>query len=134
MHHAVEKFEPDVVVIDPMTNLLSVGTQTDVRAMLTRVIDFLKMRAHGAVHQPDLGDADARAHRDDDLVADGHLDPGRRREEAERQRQRWLYVLKSRGMAHSDEVREFRITERRRRHPGAAAPANAGRRARSEMR
>ena len=44
MHRAVEQFQPDVVVIDPMTNLLAVGTQVDVRAMLTRLIDFLKMR------------------------------------------------------------------------------------------
>ena len=54
MHRAVEQFRPDVVVIDPMTNLLTVGTQMDVRAMLTRMIDFLKMREHHrAVHEPD---------------------------------------------------------------------------------
>ena len=44
MHRAVEELRPDVVVIDPMTNLLAVGTQIDVRAMLTRMIDFLKMQ------------------------------------------------------------------------------------------
>ena len=44
LHRAVIEFRPDVVVIDPMTNLLAVGTQVDVRAMLTRMIDFLKMR------------------------------------------------------------------------------------------
>src|SRR6187455_1492268 len=44
MHHAVEVFEPDVVVMDPITNLLAVGTSIDVRSMLTRVIDFLKSR------------------------------------------------------------------------------------------
>ena len=33
-------------------------------------------------------------------------------EEVERRRHRWLYVLKSRGMAHSDEMREFRFTDR----------------------
>ena len=40
----MERFRPDVVVVDPMTNLLTVGTPTDVRAMLTRIIDFLKTR------------------------------------------------------------------------------------------
>ncbi|HUR19773.1 MAG TPA: circadian clock protein KaiC, partial [Vicinamibacterales bacterium] len=49
VHRAVDRFKPDVVVIDPMTNLLSVGTQLDVRAMLTRLIDFLKMRNITAV-------------------------------------------------------------------------------------
>ena len=38
----VADFKPDVVVIDPVTNLMTVGTQADVRAMLTRLIDYLK--------------------------------------------------------------------------------------------
>ncbi len=44
MHRTVERWRPSVVVVDPMTNLLTVGTQIDVRAMLTRMIDFLKMQ------------------------------------------------------------------------------------------
>jgi circadian clock protein KaiC len=43
VHRAVDRFQPDVVIIDPM-NLLAVGTALDVRAMLTRLIDFLKAR------------------------------------------------------------------------------------------
>ena len=69
-------FGPDVVVIDPMTNLLMVGTQTDVRAMLTRIIDFLKMRNVTALFTSlTPGGAEIDDDRDDDLVADGHVDP-----------------------------------------------------------
>ena len=39
----IRKEQPDAVIIDPMTNLLSVGTQVDVRAMLVRLIDLLKV-------------------------------------------------------------------------------------------
>ena len=49
MHRAVEELQPDVVIVDPMTNLLVTGTQVDVRAMLTRMIDFLKTRQITAV-------------------------------------------------------------------------------------
>ncbi len=74
MHRAVKEFAPSVVVVDPMTNLLSVGTQIDVRAMLTRHHRLPQDAArHRALHQPDLGRERPRDHRDDDLVADGHL-------------------------------------------------------------
>ena len=111
VHRLVEQFKPDVVVIDPMTSLLTVGGQLDVRAMMTRLIDFLKMDGatvlftsltHGG---EDLETTDALVSSLMDiwilLTA----------EEVERRRRRWLYVLKARGMAHSDEVREFRLTD-----------------------
>src|SRR5688500_17386437 len=49
VHRAVERFRPDIVIVDPITNLLTVGTPTDVRAMLTRIIDFLKTRGTTAM-------------------------------------------------------------------------------------
>ena len=80
MHHAVEVFDPDVVVLDPITNLMAVGTQSDVRAMLTRVIDYFKTRGVTAVFTSlTSSDAEPRGDRVDDLLADGHLDPGGRR-------------------------------------------------------
>ena len=42
MHQAVADFKPTVAVIDPVTNLMTVGTYADVQAMLTRMIDHLK--------------------------------------------------------------------------------------------
>jgi circadian clock protein KaiC len=109
MHQAVEMFDPGVVVMDPITNLLAVGTQTDVRAMLTRVIDFLKTRGVTALFTSlatsaqNLEQTEAMISSLMDtwvLVAIN---------EENRKRNRWLYVLKSRGMPHSTDVREFRI-------------------------
>jgi circadian clock protein KaiC len=112
MHHAVEVFEPDVVVMDPITNLLAVGTQVDVRAMLTRVIDFLKTRGITAMFTSLTASEKALEHTEalisslmDTWILVAVQPQGRRRI-------RQLYVLKSRGMAHSDEVRDFRFTSR----------------------
>ena len=112
MHRSVEESRPDVVVIDPMSNLLTIGTQTDVRAMLTRMIDFLKMRKITAVFigltsgGSDLETTETMISSLMDTWVLASL------EESERRRRRWIYVLKARGMAHSDEMREFRITNR----------------------
>ena len=110
MHHAVEVFDPDVVVMDPITNLLAVGTTVDVRSMLTRVIDFLKMRGTTAMFTS-LTSSEQSLEQTETLIS-SLMDTwilvaaqlqGRRRV-------RQIYVLKSRGMPHSDEVRNFNFS------------------------
>jgi len=110
MHRLVEQFKPDVVIVDPMTSLLTVGNQLDVRAMITRLIDFLKLNGATVLFT-------SLTHGGDDLETTDALVSSLMdtwilltAEAVERRRQRWLYVLKSRGMSHSDEVREFRLT------------------------
>jgi circadian clock protein KaiC len=109
MHHAVEMFDPDVVVMDPITNLLAVGTQTDVRAMLTRVIDFLKTRGVTALFTSLA--TSAQSLEATEAMISSLMDTWIlvAINEEERKRNRWLYVLKSRGMPHSNEVRRFEI-------------------------
>jgi circadian clock protein KaiC len=110
MHQAVEVFEPDVVVMDPMTNLLAVGTQIDVRAMLTRVIDYLKTRSITGLFTS-LTTPDHSLEHTETLISslmDTWILVGTQLEGRHRVRQ--IYVLKSRGMPHSDEVRNFRFT------------------------
>jgi circadian clock protein KaiC len=111
MYRAAEEWQPDVVVVDPMTNLLSVGTQTDVRTMLTRMIDFLKLRGITAMfisltpggHDPHTSEALISSLMDTWILMRADVTDGRRR--------RWIDVLKSRGMPHSDVVREFLFTD-----------------------
>jgi circadian clock protein KaiC len=111
MHRAVQTFSPSIVVVDPITNLLSVGTQIDVEAMLTRMIDFLKVRGMTAVftsltsgktelHQTDAGVSS--------LMDSWVLLTARERDN---ERVRKVCILKSRGMAHSNQIREFAFTE-----------------------
>jgi circadian clock protein KaiC len=110
MYRAVQEFKPLVTVTDPVTNLLTVGTQADVRSMLTRVIDYLKRESITGVFtslspgKMELQETDAGISSLMDtwivLVIN----------EENRKRRRWLTVLKSRGMAHSDSVGEYMLT------------------------
>jgi circadian clock protein KaiC len=112
MHHAVEIFDPDIVVMDPITNLMSVGTQTDVRAMLTRVIDYLKTRGVTALFTS-LASSASNLEANEAIIS-SLMDTWVlvAINEEQRKRNRWLYVLKSRGMPHSNDVRAFDIGDR----------------------
>ena len=110
-HREIEEFEPDVVIVDPMTNLVAVGTHVDVRAMLTRLIDFLKTRNCTALFTS-LSRVGAGFEATDSMIS-SLMDTWivLTAEESERRRNRWLYVVKSRGMPHSNQTREFRLTD-----------------------
>jgi circadian clock protein KaiC len=112
MHQAVEIFDPDIVVVDPITNLMSVGTQSDVRAMLTRIIDYLKTRGVTAMFTSLATTASSLEATE--AIISSLMDTWvlAAINEEDRKRNRWLYVLKSRGMAHSNDVRAFEIGDR----------------------
>jgi circadian clock protein KaiC len=107
MHHAVETFDPDVVAVDPITNLMAVGSDTDVRSMLTRLIDFLKTRGATALFTSLVNSSEV-AEATETLIS-SLMDTWMlvSTETTDDQRDRKLSILKSRGMAHSDEVRRF---------------------------
>jgi circadian clock protein KaiC len=111
MQRAVHDFKPLVTVTDPVTNLLTVGTQNDVRSMLTRVIDYLKLQAITGVFtslspgRMELEETDAGI----SSLMDTWI--MLRINEEQCKRRRWLAVLKSRGMAHSNSVREYELTD-----------------------
>jgi circadian clock protein KaiC len=111
MQRAVRNFKPLVTVADPVTNLLTVGTQSDVRSMLTRVIDYLKLQAITGLFTSlspglmELAESDAGISSLMDTWIVLNID------EERRNRRRWLTVLKSRGMAHSNSVREYALTD-----------------------
>jgi len=111
IHKLVEEHRPSIVVMDPITNLVTIGDLQSVKAMLTRIIDFLKMEAvtamftnltfEGAQEQTAIGISSLM---DTWMVV--------RDVQRERDRQRVLYVLKSRGMAHSSKTVEFTLSNR----------------------
>jgi circadian clock protein KaiC len=112
MHRIIEEKKPRVVVVDPISNLISVGTTIEVRAMLARLIDFLKVRRITAMftslisdeHFPEGSDIGISSFMDTWVVL--------RNIEVNGERTRALSVLKARGMAHSNQVREFVLTNR----------------------
>ena len=110
MHKAVTGFLPSVVVVDPITNLLMVSTLNEVRSMLTRLIDFLKTKEITAIFTSltaasgplEASEADVSSLMDTWLLLKAIEVGG--------ERNRALYVLKSRGMEHSNQIREFLLT------------------------
>jgi circadian clock protein KaiC len=112
MHNAVEEFAPDVVVMDPITNLMAVGTTVDVRAMLTRVIDFLKTRGITALFTSLTSNTQTYEQTESMIssLMDAWLLVHVVQENGRRHRE--LMVLKARGVSHSDEIRRFQFTGR----------------------
>jgi circadian clock protein KaiC len=111
MQGLVDDFDPAVVVLDPISDLIGVGTGHDVSAMLTRQVDFLKGRGVTAMFTslgPE-GETESTNHVVASLIDTWLLV---RTVEGNGEHNRMLSVLKSRGMAHSNQVREFLITER----------------------
>ena len=111
IHQAIADFNPSVVVVDPITNFLAVGDSVETKSMLTRLIDFLKMNqvtgmftsltsAQSEIEDSEVGVSSLM---DAWLLVKGI--------EANGERNRGLYILKARGIAHSNQVREFLLTD-----------------------
>lgn len=112
MYEAVADFRPAVTVIDPVTNLMTVGTYSDVQAMLTRLIDHLKTENITAM-LTSLIPGQGTLERSETAIS-SLMDTWivLANDEIASRHRRGLYVLKSRGMAHSNELREFLMTDR----------------------
>jgi circadian clock protein KaiC len=109
MQKYVTEFDPAVVVKDPVSDLLRVGSGADVSAMLTRQVDFLKARGVTVMFtsltseaDPGLADQQIASLVDTWLLV--------KTMEGNGELNRLLYVLKSRGTAHSNQIREFVLT------------------------
>jgi circadian clock protein KaiC len=107
MHREVRDFDPAGVVIDPMSALMSAGLAGDVHSMILRLVDFLKTRGITALFTNlGLGSAEeTTTQMQVSSLMDTWLLLYNRESNGEHNRQ--LYVLKSRGMAHSNQIREF---------------------------
>lgn len=112
MHKAVDEFQPAVVIIDPISTFATGANGDEVKSMLVRLVDLLKARGI-TVLMIDLTPAGQALERSDTQIS-SLIDTWLliRDIELGGERNRALYVLKSRGMAHSNQVREFVLTSR----------------------
>jgi len=109
MQRAVTEFAPAVVVMDPISDLLRIGSEADVSAMLTRQVDFLKARGVTALFTSlNAGTEAALPDQQIASLVDTWLLV--KTMEGNGELNRLLYVLKSRGTAHSNQIREFVLT------------------------
>jgi circadian clock protein KaiC len=111
MHKVIDEFKPSAVVVDPISNLGSVAKESDVKSMLTRLLDQLKVDNVTTVFTS-LTSNDRSLESTEvgmSSIADTWL--LLRDIEIGGERNRGMYVLKSRGMAHSNQIREFLLTD-----------------------
>lgn len=110
MHKHVEEFRPDIVVIDPISNLIGTASRPEVEGMLCRLIDYLKMRQITSLctDLTTAGDVLETTQAGISSLMDSWL--LLKVMEGNGERNRGLYILKSRGMNHSNQIREFLIT------------------------
>lgn len=111
IHKAIRKFKPQVVVLDPITNLITVGSVSDVKSMLVRLIDFLQSEQITVMFTA-LSLNTVVSDQTDEGVS-SLVDAWMLIKDIEMngERNRGLYVIKSRGMQHSNQIREFVITD-----------------------
>jgi circadian clock protein KaiC len=107
----INKFKPAVVILDPINAFVMGENHTEVKTMLLRLVDFLKMKQVTAFFTS-LSSADENIEITDVYVS-SLIDTWLLLRDIEigGERNRGLYVLKSRGMAHSNQIREFRLTD-----------------------
>ncbi len=110
MHKAIEGFNPAIVVVDPISNLIAAASEMEVKSMLSRLIDYLKMKQVTAFCT-DLTSTGWSLERTDVGIS-SLMDTWLLLQviEGSGERNRGLFILKSRGMDHSNQVREFRLT------------------------
>ena len=112
MFKEIATFKPRVVIIDPITSLMGSGTDSEGKGMVTRLIDYLKAGQVTSLftsltqggHALQQSEAAMSSLMDSWLLLQDFEGNG--------ERNRVLYVLKARGMAHSNQIREFLISDR----------------------
>jgi circadian clock protein KaiC len=112
MHKKIKKFKPKTVILDPITNLVSVASVSEVKSMLMRLIDFLQSEQITVLFTALTLNTIVNEQTDEGVssLVDAWLLV--RDIEANGERNRGMYIMKSRGMKHSNQVREFVITDK----------------------
>ena len=111
MHKAVNTFKPQVVIVDPLNSFIRGDNEVAVNSMVMRLVDFLKNNqitglftsltsGGGLLEQSEV----AISSLIDTWLLVKDIEIGG-------ERNRGLYILKSRGMAHSNQIREFLLTD-----------------------
>jgi circadian clock protein KaiC len=113
MHMQINQFEPSFAIVDPITNLFAVGARSEIQSVLTRLIDSLKKNNVTSVFTSLTHGGSNLEHTDVGLSSLMDTWILLRNIESSGERNRGIHVLKSRGMSHSNQIREFRLTDNR---------------------
>jgi circadian clock protein KaiC len=110
IHKKVKAFKPRTVILDPITNLVTVASVSEVKSMLMRLLDFLQNEGITVLFTALVFDKENALQADEGIssLVDAWIQV--RDIEGNGERNRGIYIMKSRGMDHSNQVREFVIT------------------------
>jgi circadian clock protein KaiC len=110
-HKAVNNFKPHIVILDPINTFVIGDQEIGVKTMLMRIVDYLKSNQITALFTS-LTAANESTLEYTDVGISSLIDTWLllRDIELSGERNRGMYVLKSRGMAHSNQIREFILT------------------------
>lgn len=111
MHRVIKTFAPACIILDPLSSFITGGNQVEVKTMLMRLLDHLKLHGITALYTSLTEGGTALDHTTADISSLTDTWLLLAVVEAGGERNRTLSVLKSRGMAHSNQCREFLITE-----------------------
>jgi circadian clock protein KaiC len=111
IHKMIKELKPQTVILDPITNLITVGSVSQVKSMLVRLIDFLQAEQITVVFTALSLNTIVNEQTDEGVssLVDAWILV--RDIESNGERNRGLYLMKSRGMKHSNQVREFVIND-----------------------
>jgi circadian clock protein KaiC len=111
VHNLVEQIRPKMVVFDPLSGYLSLGDSLELKSMLTRLLDYLKSRQITSIFNTlvEGGHADLQSELGVSSLMDAWI--LLRNLEHNGERNRGLFILKARGIAHSNQIREFVFTD-----------------------
>lgn len=110
-HKAVNAFNPDIVIMDPINTFIIGDKQIEVKMMLMRIVDFLKANQITALFTSLTSNENALESSDAGISSLIDTWLLLRDIELNGERNRGMYILKSRGMANSNQIREFILTD-----------------------
>lgn len=105
----INEFQPDSVIIDPISNLISVGTREEVKSMLTRLLDYLKSQMITIMSTSLITMGQIETEIGISSLMDSWIDL--KAVETDGERNRTIDIVKTRGMEHSNQLREFILTD-----------------------
>jgi circadian clock protein KaiC len=110
MYDLIREHKPQVVVLDPITDFFAIGSTAEVKAAITRIIDFLKTNQITALF---TSYTEEDGPNESVVGVSSLIDTwiSLRNLESNGERHRGLFVLKSRGMPHSNQIRSFQLTD-----------------------
>ena len=110
IHRIIKDINPSIVVVDPVTALLHSGSASETKSMLLRLVDYLKEKQVTALLTTLTSGSDAQEQTEVNISSLVDTWLLLRDIESGGERNRGLYILKARGIAHSNQIREFLLT------------------------